>query len=161
MRIARKLLILAILAILIIAGTVIIYSLNQPGSSSNEVDSKPVAVKESVNVAAEPDHVKLLYFHRTDRCVSCNNAEQYIRETLDKYYADEIQSGQLSMQSIDYQKDQAMTEEYNVKVQGLKVVSTRGGQTNTKDVPEIWSYVGDKDAFTGFLKSVIDKELRK
>lgn len=161
MKIAWKIFVTVILAILIIAGAVAIYGLNPMGSGSNEAGSNEVAIKGSVDVAPEPDLVALLYFHRTDRCVSCNNAEQYTRDTLDKYYAEEMQSGQLSLQSIDYQQDRAIAEKFNVKVQGLKIVSTRDGQSNTKDVPEIWTYVGDKDAFIGFLKSVIDKELRK
>jgi hypothetical protein len=93
--------------------------------------------------------------------VSCNNAEQYTRDTLNKYYPDELQSGRLSIQSIDYQQDKAMAEKYNVKVQGLKIVTTRGGQVAVKDVPEIWTYVKDRDAFVNFLKSVLDKELGK
>jgi len=161
MKIAWKIFVTVFLAILIIAGAVAIYGLNPMSSGSNEADSKDVAIKGSVNVTTEPDKVELLYFHRTDRCVSCNNAEQYTRDTLDKYYAEEMRSGQVSLQSIDYQTDRAMAEKHNVKVQGLKIVSTHGGQSNIKDIPEIWSYVGDRDAFIGFLKSVIDKELRK
>jgi hypothetical protein len=158
MKIAWKILIPVMLAILIIAGAVIVYGLGQKGSGSSEVDSQFVAVKGSVNVTGGPEKAELLYFHRTDRCLSCNNAEQYTRDTLDKYYADEMQSGRMSLQSIDYQKDRAMAEKYNVKIQGLKIVTTRGGQVNIKDVPEIWTYVKDRDAFMGFLKSVLDKE---
>jgi hypothetical protein len=161
MKIAWKILVPVALMVLIIAGAVIIYGMDQKGSGSNEVDSRFVAVKGSVNVTAGPDRVELLYFHRTERCQSCNNAEQYIRDTLDNYYADEIQSGLLSLQSIDYQIDRAMAEKYNVKVQGLKIATTRGGQVSIKDVPEVWTYVRDRDAFMGFMESVLDKELGK
>jgi hypothetical protein len=161
MKIAWKTFVTVILAILIIAGAVIVYGLSQKGSVSNEVDSQSVAVRGSVNVTAGPDRVELLYFHRTDRCTSCNNAEQYTRDTLDQFYADELRSGRLSLQSIDYQKDRAMAEKYNVKVQGLKIVTTRNGQTDVLDVPGIWAYVGDRDAFISFLKPVLDKEMGK
>jgi hypothetical protein len=161
MKITWKTFVPVLLAVLIIAGAVIIYGMDQKGSSSNEVDSQFVAVKGSVNVTTGPDKAELLYFHRTDRCLSCNNAEQFTRDTLDKYYADELQSGRLSLQSIDYQKDRAMAEKYNVKIQGLKIVTTQGGQVNVKDVPEIWTYVKDKAAFMSFLKSVLDKGLSK
>jgi hypothetical protein len=116
MKIAWKLFIPVLLAVLIIAGASIIYGMNQKGSDSNQMGSEIVAVKGSVNVTNGPDTVELLYFHRTDRCVSCNEAEQYIRDTLDKYYADEMRSGRMSLQSIDFQKDKAMAEKYNVKV---------------------------------------------
>jgi hypothetical protein len=161
MKIAWKMFIGVLLAIFIVAGAVVIYGLGQGDRGSTEVDAQIVAVKGSVNVTNMPDKVELLYFHRSERCTSCNSAEQYTRETLDKYYASEMQSGRLSIQSIDYQQDKAMAEKYNVKVQGLKIVTTRGGQVNVKDVPEIWTYVKDRDAFMNFLKSVLDKELGK
>jgi hypothetical protein len=107
------------------------------------------------------DNVQLLYFHRTERCTSCNNAEQYTRDTLDKYFGDEIKSGKVTIQSIDYQKDKAMAEKYNVKMQGLKLVITRNGQQTVRDLPELWSYVRDRDAFMDYLKNELDKELCK
>jgi hypothetical protein len=161
MKIAWKMFIGVLLAIFIVAGAVVIYESGQGDRGSTEVDAQLVAVKGSVNLTGGPDKVELLYFHRTDRCTSCNSAEQYTRDTLDKYYADEVLSGRLSLQSIDYQKDRAMAEKYNVKVQGLKIITTRNGQADVLDVPGIWAYVGDRDAFMGFLKSVMDKELAK
>jgi peroxiredoxin len=105
------------------------------------------------------DNVQLMYFHRSERCPSCNNAEQYTRDTLDKYFTDQVNAGKLSIQSIDYQKDKAMAEKYNVKMQGLKLLITRNGQQTVKDVPEVWAYVKDRDAYMNFLKNTLDKEL--
>jgi hypothetical protein len=107
------------------------------------------------------DNIQLLYFHRTQRCVSCNNAEAYARETLDRYFAPELSSGKLSIQSIDYQTDKAMAEKYNVKMQGLKLLITRGGQQTVKDVPEVWALVRDKEACIGCLRDTLNKELGK
>jgi hypothetical protein len=122
------------------------------------VFNSPGAAAQSCTAA---DDIQLLYFHRTERCTSCNNAEQYARDTLDKYFSDEIKSGKLSIQSIDYQKDKAMSEKYNVKMQGLKMLITRNGQQTVKDAPEIWAYVKDRDAYMNYLKGVLDKELCK
>jgi len=57
-----------------------------------------------------PDKIVLLYFHRTQRCASCNNAEQYARDTLNTYFPENIKSGLLSIQSIDYQQDTEMAK---------------------------------------------------
>ncbi len=115
----------------------------------------------SAEGAGGADSVQLLYFHRTQRCVSCNNAEQYSRETLDRYFADEVKSGKITMQSIDYQQDKAMAEKYNVNMQGLKMVTTQNGQQTVKDVPEVWALVRDKEGCIGCLKGVIDAALGK
>ncbi len=108
-----------------------------------------------------PDKIVLLYFHRTERCVSCNNAEQYARDTLSTYFPDDMKSGKLSIQSIDYQKDTAAANKYNVNMQGLKLVEYRGGQETVKDVPEIWAYVRDKSAYENYLKGLLNKELER
>ncbi len=105
------------------------------------------------------DNIQLLYFHRTERCQSCNNAEQFARETLDAYYPDEVKAGKIAIQSIDYQKDKAASEKYGVKMQGLKLLITKDGQQTVKDVPELWALVKDKSACIGCLKSVLDREL--
>ncbi|MCD1293943.1 hypothetical protein CUJ83_02895 [Methanocella sp. CWC-04] len=133
--------------IAILAGVVILQSSDQQ------------VVNKSVDVTGEPDMIELLYFHRSERCISCNDAEQYARDTLNKYFSDEVKSGKITMQSIDYQKDKEMAEKYNVKVQGLKLRIVKNGQETVKDVPEIWAYVKDKDAYMNYLRSVLDKEL--
>jgi hypothetical protein len=107
------------------------------------------------------DNIQLLYFHRTQRCVSCNNAEAYARETLDRYYPEELKSGKIAIQSIDYQTDNAMAEKFGVKMQGLKLLITRDGQQTVKNVPELWAFVRDKEACIGCLKTALDKELGK
>jgi hypothetical protein len=115
--------------------------------------SLPVARSSST------DGIELLYFHRTDRCQSCNNAEQYARDTLNTYFPDQLKSGTLSIQSIDYQKDRAMAEKYGVNMQGLKLKITKNGQETVKDVSEIWAYVRDKNAYMSYLQDVLKKEL--
>jgi hypothetical protein len=159
MKIKWKPVLLAVLAIVVVAVAIAMYGLSQGWQSPAMTGSSAALIKSSVDVSAGRDRVELLYFHRTERCTSCNDAEQYLRDTLDTYYADAVRSGRLSLQSIDYQNDRAMAEKYHVKVQGLKIRTIDGGQENVKNVPEIWSYVGDRAAYMGFMKSVIDKEL--
>ncbi len=148
----------AMIAIAVVIAT-IAFGLIQSGNSMPEANQPSVIVKESVDAGSGTPLVELLYFHRTDRCVSCNNAEQYARDTLDQYYKDEARDGKITIRSIDYQQDKALAEQYNVKVQGLKIKTTSGDQENVRDVPEIWSYVSDKDAYIDYLKSVIDQEM--
>lgn len=123
-----------------------------PAISSDTVSGTSAA-------SGAPDKIVLLYFHRSERCVSCNNAEQYARDTLNAYFPDEVKSGVLSIRSIDYQKDTEMAKKYNANMQGLKLVEYRGGQETVKDLPEIWAYVRDKTAYMNYLRDVLNKEL--
>jgi hypothetical protein len=106
-----------------------------------------------------PDRVELLYFHRTERCQSCINAEQFARDTIETYFPEELKSGILSMQSIDYQKNAEIAGKYNVKMQGLKLRIVKDGIEVIKDVPEIWAYVKDRNAYMGYLKGILEKEM--
>lgn len=52
-----------------------------------------------------------------------------------------------------------MAKKYNVNMQGLKLKITKNGQETVKDVPEIWAYVRDKNAYMSYLRDVLNKEL--
>jgi len=148
MTILKKISLLAIISILalLLSASVL------PAISSGEIS-------KSASVSGAPKKIELLYFHRTERCQSCNNAEQFARDTLNTYLPDEVKSGILSIQSIDYQKDTEMAKKYNVNMQGLKLKITKNGQETVKDVPEIWAYVRDKNAYMSYLRDVLNKEL--
>lgn len=141
----RKLSLLAVIAVLVL----LLLASIMPAISADSVSGSSGA----------PDKIVLLYFHRTQRCASCNNAEQYARDTLNTYFPDDVKSGLLSIQSIDYQQDTEMAKRYNVNVQGLKLVEYRGGQETVKDVSEIWAYVRDKNAYMNYLHDALNKEL--
>lgn len=115
--------------------------------------------QSSSSASGAPEKIELLYFHRTDRCQSCNNAEQYARDTLNAYFPDELRSGKLSIQSIDYQKDKTMADKYGVNMQGLKLRIVNGGQETIKDLPELWTYVRDRSGYMDYLRNALDDAL--
>ncbi len=116
-------------------------------------------LSSSSSTSGAPEHITLLFFHRTSRCSTCVNAEQYARDTLDTYFPAELKSGVISMQVYDYQKDTEMAKKYNANMNSLKLAITKNGQETVRDVPEIWTYVSDRNAYMSYLKGVIDKEL--
>lgn len=113
----------------------------------------------SASVSGASENIQLLFFHRSSRCTTCVNAEQFARDTLNTYYPVEMKSGVLSIRSIDYQKEPDVAKKYNVNMNDLKLVITKNGQETVKDVPEIWAYVNDRNAYMNYLKGVLDKEL--
>ena len=123
-----------------------------PAISSNGASS-------SASISGSQEKIQLLFFHRTSRCTTCINAEQFARDTLNTYFPEEVKSGALSIQSIDYQKEPEMAKKYNVNMNDLKLIITKNGQETVKDMPEIWTYVDDRNAYMNYLKGVLDKEL--
>jgi hypothetical protein len=116
------------------------------------------------NVSAQtsqgtPDHINVLLFYEKGCCSSCGDVENYVKDTLNQYYGDEVKSGMISAQVANPKKDKALADKYNVKDWSLKLVVTRNGQETVVDVPEIWMYVGNRDASISTIKNAIDKQL--
>jgi hypothetical protein len=108
---------------------------------------------------AAPEHINALLFYEKGCCSACGDVETYLKDTLNQYYANEVQSGQISYQIANPKKDTELASKYNVKDWSLKLVVTRNGQETVVDVPEIWMYVGNKDASVKTIKNAIDKQL--
>jgi hypothetical protein len=108
---------------------------------------------------AKPDHISVLLFYQKGCCGSCSDMEKYVGDALNQYYGNELKSGMISYQVLDPKKDAELAKKYNVKDWSLKLVVTRGGQESVVDVPEVWMYVGNKDATMSTVKNVIDKQL--
>jgi hypothetical protein len=101
----------------------------------------------------------VLLFYEKGCCSSCGDVENYVKDTLNQYYGDEVKSGMISAQVANPKKDKALADKYNVKDWSLKLVVTRNGQETVVDVPEIWMYVGNRDASISTIKNAIDKQL--
>jgi hypothetical protein len=50
-------------------------------------------------------YVEVVYFHRTNRCSTCNAIEKVINEVIEKDYAKELKSGAITFFSIDFQAE--------------------------------------------------------
>ncbi len=106
-----------------------------------------------------PDHINVILFYHKGCCSSCGEMEKYVGDALNQYYGNEMKSGMVTYQVVDPVTDKAMADKYNVKDWALKLVVTRGGQESVVDIPEVWMYVGNKDAAMKTVKNAIDKQL--
>lgn len=106
-----------------------------------------------------PDHINALLFYEKGCCSACGDVETYLKDTLNQYYTDEVKAGKITAQIANPKKDTALASKYNVKDWSLKLVVTRNGQETVVDVPEVWMYVGNRDASMNTIKNAIDKQL--
>ncbi len=106
-----------------------------------------------------PEHINVLLFYTKGCCGSCSDVENYVRDALNQYYGNEVNSGMITYTVADPKKDPELASKYNVKDWTLKLAVTRNGQEQVVDVPEIWMYVGNKDASMNTIKTAIDKQL--
>lgn len=104
------------------------------------------------------DHVQVAFFHRTQRCASCVEAERLTRKTLNAYFADQIQNGKMSLVVADVQSpaNAGLVRSYGATGSELFLGIVKKGTVYVYPVGEIWLVVGNESRFMATLREIID-----
>ncbi len=129
-----------------------------------KIVEKEVVVTQRINdlsqlpFGQQVEHVEVAYFHRTQRCEGCIEAERLIRKTLDVYFADRLKSGEMSLVVADVQKPQnaALVRKYDALSSFLYLGIVKGGIEYTWPVIDIWLWLTLSDE-AEFMASLRDK----
>jgi len=112
---------------------------------------------------APKDRVVVMYFHRTQRCPTCLKMGGYAEEAVTKGMAKDVKEGKVSFHYIDFQdpKNSAFTQAYQVSGPTLLVVKVSGDKAaEYKNLQDMWTKVGNKDAFLEYVQSNIKTYLK-
>lgn len=104
------------------------------------------------------EHVEVVYFHRTQRCASCIEAERLTRKTLDTYFADRLKSGGMSLVVADVQKPQnaALARKYEASGSSLYLGILNGGVEYILPVNDVWLVLQNEAKFMTTLRDKIN-----
>jgi len=115
----------------------------------------------AVQAAEAPkDRVIAMYFHRTERCPTCQKMGSYSEEAVKTAFADEIKKGQVAFYFINFEdeKNARYTKAYGIGGPALIVAKIVDGKVASyRNLEEIWSYVGDKDKFFSYVQENVKK----
>ena len=102
------------------------------------------------------EHVEVVYFHLTQRCSGCIEAERLTRKTLDTYFADRLKTGAMSLVVADIQNPQnaALVQKYDAYGPSLYLGIVKGGIEYIWPFYDIWLTSGDE---VKFILSLRDK----
>lgn len=109
----------------------------------------------------EDDYVEVVYFHRTNRCYSCQWAGDAVEYTVQTYFANELASGKLVFKMLDVQ-DETNTDivnEYGAYGSSLYINDVVDGIDHIEHVSEIWYHVGDAEEFVEVVRTEIEQHL--
>ncbi len=100
----------------------------------------------------------MAYFHLTKRCSGCIEAERLTRKTLDTYFADRLQSGEMSLVVADVQKQEnaALVQKYNAYGPSLYLGIIKDGIEYIWSVSDIWFALEDEPKFMALLRDRIN-----
>jgi len=119
--------------------------------NSNGSDTPPTTAEK----------VEVVYFYRPQRCTGCIYAEDTTLYTLETYFADELASGKITFATFDVaaEENAAIVEKYEAYTSSLFINTIIDGIEHIEEVKEIWSVLGDDEAFIGVVKSKIEQSL--
>ncbi|HPD31479.1 MAG TPA: nitrophenyl compound nitroreductase subunit ArsF family protein [Phycisphaerae bacterium] len=126
---------------------------SQPMMGAATVASQPVA--ESFVFEASPD-VGAFYFHRTVRCHSCLQIEEWARQVIETYFGEELAGGLIEWRpvNIDEPGNEHFEKDYRLTTQSLVLVRMIDGRpAEWKNLKSVWEFLGDYAAMTEYVRS--------
>ena len=93
--------------------------------------------------------VTLYYFHRTQRCAGCMNAEARAFEAAREAFGAEIQKGRLILKSVAVdgtKEERQLAEEFGAFGPSLFIAFSKGGKMLPVQLDKMWDKLREGDA---------------
>jgi hypothetical protein len=131
----------------------------QPAVVTTTVASQPSG--ESSAVATSPE-VVAFYFHRTVRCHSCLQIEEWAKQAIEEHFSAELGGGLIEWRpiNIDEPGNAHFEKDYELTAQSLVLVRMRDGQPmDWKNLKSVWELLGDYGRFTEYVRTEVSSFL--
>jgi hypothetical protein len=125
--------------------TVTTTAASQPGGDSSLVTTSPEAVA--------------FYFHRTIRCHSCLQIEEWAKQAIETRFAGQIAAGMLEWRPINIEEpgNEHFEKDYELTAQSLVLVRMKDGQpADWKNLKSVWELLDDYARFTEYVQSEVE-----
>jgi hypothetical protein len=121
---------------------------SQPGGDSSQVATSPEVVA--------------FYFHRTLRCHSCLQIEEWAKQAVESRFAEEIAAGLVEWRAVNIQEvgNEHFEKDYELTAQSLVLVRMKDGQpAEWKNLKAVWELLGDYGRFTEYVQTEVSSFL--
>ncbi len=133
-------------------------SSSQPAAASTAPDSTSVTAINRSEATASPSlapQVIVYYFHRKMRCHSCLQIEEWAKQTVDMYFANELAAGLVEWRPVNVEDagNDHFVKDYKLEGQSLVMVLAEDGKPGSwKNLEKVWDHLGDQGAFTKYVQ---------
>jgi len=110
------------------------------------------------NISGNPDHLNVYYFRGNFRCSNCYKIETYTKEAVEKFFAKELESGELvyNVINIDEKENAHFVEDYKLYTKSVILsMVIDGAEAEYKNLQKIWEYLGDRKRFHNYIKEEV------
>lgn len=131
----------------------------QPAIVTTTVAPQPAG--DSSPVATSPE-VVAFYFHRTIRCHSCLQIEEWAKQAIESRFAGEIAAGLVEWRPVNIQEvgNEHFEKDYELTAQSLVIVRMKDGQpAGWKNLKSVWELLGDYVRFTEYVQTEVSSLL--
>jgi hypothetical protein len=156
----RGLLVVSILVGAILCGC---SSPTQP-TPTPPASTQPTPTQADPTLAPSPgsaNYVELVYFHRSQRCRSCQYAGDMTQYTVENYFSDELADGRLVFKVLNVQDpaNGPTIEKYGAYGSCLFMDVLVDGEDHVQQIADIWYHVGNDEEFIGVVRTEIKEAL--
>lgn len=146
--------ILTAVLLLFVAVSLIAVVIRERGSGSSSADKEGIL---------QGDKTVVYFFHGNKRCKTCNNMEQYTRQSLRDNFGQQLADGsvELRLVNLDESKNAHFADDYGMDVR--VVVLSRildGKEVGWKKLERVWELSGDESAYREYIASSLSDMLR-
>jgi hypothetical protein len=134
----------------------------QPTPTPTVVTTVQPTVTPMVTPTATPDGqdvVEVIYFHRAQRCSGCIHAQDMTEYTLNTYFAEELESGEIVFVALNLQEaaNADMVQKFGAYTSSLFLNDVEGGSNSIEELTDIWFVLWDDVEFADVLRTAIEE----
>lgn len=147
----KKICFFILILVLFVSGCI-----NQNSDTTGNIISNADGERE-INI----DKLEIYHFHGAHQCYSCKTVGQYAEETINTYFAKQVMTGKISFAhiNIDLPENQELVERYGVTGASLWIGVYGKNSFHKEENANVWYKISDKNEYTNYLKSLIEKRL--
>lgn len=158
------LIILLLFFALALTGYIIITQSNNENRSTSEVSNINTQASNNYPVSSVErvaDKLEVYYFHRTARCYSCKTIGQYIRETMEQKYSEQIKNGIVDFRefNVELPENKEIAKKFRASGSSLFINRIIDGNDNIEQDTNVWRLLRNEIQFKSYLESKINSYL--
>lgn len=145
-----------VIAIIVIFGILLISGCTKNITSNTA--GNPVTAQTK---ASTVEKVEVYHFHGNRQCSSCIAVGKYAEETINIYFADELNSGKIVFAHVNIQlpENEGLAKKYGVTGSSLWIGIYDENGFHKEENVNVWYKISDEQEYINYLKEVLIKRL--
>jgi hypothetical protein len=144
--------------LLVFVATSVGYMVVRDRSSQPAVrQDPPQSTSNPAEISPNPQ-IAVYYFHGDVRCPTCHKLENYAKEALDTYFAQDLADGKIQWKptNVDTPGNEHFVRDYELVTKSVILSKTVNGQQVVwKNLDQIWQLVREKDKYLEYIRDSV------